>query len=133
MSKITIFDNEDAALWFHPETKVVHHQIKRYVYGEGLRKVLNEGYEQLKKNSAKKWLSDDRANNALGSEDSAWAQNDWFPRVLSAGWKYWAIVLPEKIIGQMNMKTFINQYALAGITVQVFSDPNQALNWLEAL
>jgi len=70
---------------------------------------------------------------ALGEEDTAWAENDWFPRVLAAGWEYWAIVLPDNIVGQMNMKTFIDDYAAAGITVRVFTDPAEALEWLEAV
>jgi len=32
----------------------------------------------------------------------------------------------------MNMKTFIDQYAKAGVKVNVFSDPAKALAWLEA-
>ena len=133
MSTVTIFDNEHAALWFHPEAGVVHHQFKTYMRDADFRNVLNQGLELLKQHAATKWLSDDRANSALGDEDTKWAQTDWFPRVLAAGWEYWAIVLPDNVIGQMNMKRFIDQYAEAGITVRVFSDPEEALDWLDAL
>jgi hypothetical protein len=131
MSKITIIDNEFAFLWFHPETKIVHHEIKKYVFGKHLREILDQGYEQMKKTGAQKWLSDDRKNNALSPEDGEWAQNDWSPRVIKAGWKYWAIVLPEKVMGQMNMRLFIDSYTKVGVTVQIFSNPDEALKWLE--
>jgi hypothetical protein len=133
MSAITIFENEFAVLSFHPEKKIVHHRIKKFVHGNDLKNILDQGYEQIKKNSAKKWLSDDRNNNALTKEDEHWAINDWFPRVLKAGWKYWAIVMPEKVVGQMNMKEFKDNYSKAGVTVDVFTDPESALKWLESV
>ncbi len=132
MAAQTVMDNEFATVWFHPEKKIVHHMIKKFVSGKDLRDVLDKGYEVLKRNAGHAWLSDDRNNGALTSADEQWAKTDWFPRVVSAGWKYWAIVMPEKVIGQLNMKRFVNDYAVAGITAKVFSDPNEALKWLES-
>lgn len=133
MSVVSILDGPVATLWYHPEAGIVHHQFKKYAYGDDLKAVLDRGYEVLKANKGTKWLSDDRANNALRPEDAQWAQTDWFPRVVAAGWKYWAIVLPETVVGKMNMRGFIEQYAQAGITAQVFTDPAQALSWLESV
>ena len=133
MPKITVLDNERATLWFHPEPGIVHHQFKKYVYGDDLKTVLNQGCDQMRTNGATKWLSDDRNNSALRSEDTEWVQNDWTPRVLAAGWKYWAIVLPQNVIGQMNMKRFIDLSAETGVKVQVFDNPDEALRWLESV
>ena len=133
MSAVTILDNEYATLWFHPEKKIIHHHFKKFIFGKELQNVLDEGYRQLKKNGAQKWLSDDRLNGALSSADETWAKTDWFPRVLQAGWKYWAIVMPEKVIGQLNMKRFMEDYAKLGITAKPFSDPDEALKWLESV
>jgi hypothetical protein len=132
MSTKIILDNEFATLWLHPETKIIHHFIKKFVFGDALRGILDKGYEILKQEGCSKWLSDDRNNSALSAEDTKWAQTDWFPRVQKAGWKYWAIVMPEKVIGQINMKKFIEDYKNLGIDVNVFSKPEDALKWLEA-
>jgi hypothetical protein len=32
-----------------------------------------------------------------------WADTVWLPRVLRAGFKFWAIVLPKAAIGKLNM------------------------------
>lgn len=131
MPTITIIDNENASLWYHPESGIIHHKFKKYMWGDAFKEVLETGLAEMEKRGATKWLSDDRNNSALREEDGAWAQDDWTPRVLAAGWKYWAVVLPENVIGKMNMKHFIDQQAQAGVTVKVFSDPNEALGWLE--
>jgi hypothetical protein len=130
MSKDTIIDTEYATLWYHPEPKVVHHKFHKYIYGEEFRQVLEKGLEVFIQHNAQKWLSDDRLNSALPPEDAEWGINNWSPRVMGAGWKYWALVMPDKIVGQMNMQRFIDLYAKQGVTVQIFDDPDEALKWL---
>ena len=134
MSTITVFDNEQAALWLHPESGIVHHKSKtRDISSADFRNVLNQGCDLMKKNGATKWLGDDRAHSALSPEDAAWAADDWRPRVMAVGWKYWAIVLPQNVIGHMNMKQFIDDAAKDGVNARVFADPGQALAWLESV
>jgi pyridoxine 5'-phosphate synthase PdxJ len=40
--------------------------------------------------------------------------------------------MPVQVIGQLNMKRFVEDYAKAGITVSVFSESDKALAWLES-
>jgi hypothetical protein len=132
MSKITIEDNEFATLWYHPEKKIVHHECHKFIYGEAIRSLLLKGVETMNKNRATKWLSDDRKNPVLKTEDMDWAQATWFPQTLEAGWKYWAIVQPEGAIAKINMKKSVDIYAKAGITAKFFDNPEDALKWLES-
>lgn len=69
-------------------------------------------------------------NSALRPQDVEWGQHNWENRILSKGWKYWAVVMPEKVIGQMNMRGIIERYAGMGVTVKIFSDPDEAMTWL---
>jgi hypothetical protein len=78
-----------------------------------------------------KWLSDDRGNGPLKPEDAQWCLTSWSPRVIAAGWKFWAVVMPEKVMGPLNMRRWISTYADQGITVSAFADPVQAMTWLE--
>ena len=84
----------------------------------------------MERRGASKWLSDDRANNALPPADEEWAREVWFPRTRAAGWRHWAIVQPLKVLGQMNVRRFAEAYAAQGITARIFSDPNAAMAWL---
>jgi hypothetical protein len=132
MAVETILDNDTATLTYHPDSKVVHHEFHKFVHGEQFRDVLTKGMAVMQKNHAAKWLSDDRGNSALGAEDAEWAQTVWFPGVKAAGWKHWAVVMPEKVVGQLNMKQWVNTYKALGINSQVFSDPVAAMTWLVA-
>jgi len=133
MAKEVLFDSPRATLWYHPDKKIVHHQIHKFIFGDELHQLLLAGTEAMRKNGAAKWLSDDRGNSVLSKEDADWGQVNWFPQTVQAGWKYWAIVQPAKVIAQMNMKALAEEYAKAGITARFFSDPDEAMRWLESV
>jgi hypothetical protein len=133
MPQMTILDSEYATLWYYPEPKIVRHVFHKFIYGEEFRTVLNKGAEIFHQYGAKKWLSDDRNNSALPTADTEWAMTDWFPRVFAFGWKYWAIVMPDKVVGQFNMNRFMKRYIDEGLSIQVFDDPDEAMKWLESL
>ena len=128
---MVVINNDSASLWYHPHKQIVHHQFHGFIYGQEFQAVLLAGMQLLKENKARKWLSDDRAMPVLRPEDMEWAHTNWLPQMVQAGWKYWAIVQPEKVIGQMNMERIVREYLAAGITAKYFSDPDEAMTWLE--
>ncbi len=127
-----LIDNASVTLMYHPDTKIVHHEFHTFMHGAPFRDALTRGCEVMKSRGGDKWLSDDRMNSALGPDDTQWAQNEWFPAVKKAGWKHWAVVMPGKVVGQLNMKQWIAMYSKLGINAQMFDDPDKALAWLAA-
>ena len=125
MPSLTLLDTEFATLKFHPDSGIIHHEFHKFIFGEAFRAVLSKGAEAMEKHQATKWLSDDRKNNALPQDDAEWAMTTWSTRTLAAGWKYWAVVLPQKVLGQMNMQRFIDMYKQRGLEVRVFSDSGE--------
>jgi hypothetical protein len=130
---VTVIDSDRATLWYHPETGIVHHYFRIAAHGADFRGVLEAGLQIMREHGATKWLSDDRNNNALTPEDSDWAINVWSHAAVKAGWRYWAIVLPEYVVGKMDMAQYIALYRTMGVSVRVFSDPDEALEWLTSV
>ena len=130
MSDITIIDNEYVNLVYHSDTKIVHHTFHQTVQGENFRNTLNAGLEVFQKYEAHKWLSDDRNNSTLPDDDTIWAKTVWFPKVLEAGWQYWALVWPPQTLAIMNLKEFMDTYRPFGLRVMAFKEPKQAMSWL---
>jgi hypothetical protein len=131
MQTQTIIDSPFATLWYYPDKKIVHHRIHKFIFGKDFRDLLMAGTEVLKKNQAAKWLSDDRSNSVLSKEDVEWSEAHWSPPTAQAGWKYWAIVQPDKVLGQLAMSRLMEKYAALGVTARIFSDPTEAMAWLE--
>jgi hypothetical protein len=131
MTKETVIDNEFCSMWYYPDKKIVHHKIHKFIFGETFQKFILSGTELIKKHHATKWLSDDRDSPVLRKEDMDWGEIHWFPQTIAAGWKYWAIVMPQKALGQMNMQALAEVYGKKGIIVEFFLTPDEGMKWLE--
>ncbi len=130
VNKELLIDNAVASLWYYPDSKIIHHKFKKFVYGEHFQNILATGAEYFEKEGCKKWLSDDRNSSALRKADLEWGGNHWKQRIIKAGWKYWAIMMPDLEVGKLTMKTLINDYRELGVTVELFNDVELAYNWL---
>jgi len=132
MSINIIEKNDYATMYYHPESKIIHHEFNKFIYGDVFRAFLLKGTETMIETGATKWLSDDRKNPVMRAEDMDWALKIWFPGTLKAGWKSWAIVQPEGILAKVTMEKLMNDYSEAGVNTKFFIDPDEALKWLES-
>ena len=133
MPTVTIIDDEKRSLFYHPESKIVHHKIKDRLVGNEFKDLLSRGADCVEQHHATKWLSDDRDNTIVAPEDGEWGEKEWAPRVIKAGFKYWAIVVPANAVGSLQMRRFADEYRARGVTVQAFSNLEDALTWLESV
>lgn len=131
MSAVTVFETPNVTLYYHPRTGIVHHEIRRFISGADFRNLLTSGSDVLRKHSARKWLSDDRGQWVLAKEDLAWSESMWAPGAVKAGWKYWAIVRADKVLAQLAMDELAAKYAALGVQARFFTDPRDAMAWLE--
>lgn len=75
-------------------------------------------------------MSDDRNSSALRKVDLEWGENNWKQRIVKAGWKYWAIMMPDLEVGKLTMKNLIRDFKELGVTVEIFDDVELAYKWL---
>ena len=130
MSATTVIDNAHVTLWYHPEAKIVHSKIHKFVSGKEFREFLMTGKNVLVKHGARKWLSDDSSNTVIRKEDIDWGNANWFPECVAHGWKYWAIVKPQ-VLAQSRMEELVVLFSSHGVTSQFFDNVNDAMRWLE--
>lgn len=127
----TVISSDSATLKVYPKKGIVYHKFHKFIYGENLRKFMGEAADVFIHYNCTKWLSDDRGNSAFRQEDIEWLQANWEPKVIENYWKYWALILPDKVVGKKNMESVINRYKSMGITLEIFDDPTEAMSWLE--
>jgi hypothetical protein len=127
-----VIENEYITLWYHKDAKIVHHRVHKSIPSDVFRAILDKGVEIIKEKKAKKWLSDDKNSIELKSEDLEWGSQDWFPRASSAGMKFWAIVMPDRVEGKKTMKVAIDDAGKRGLKIEIFDDFDEAFKWLKA-
>jgi hypothetical protein len=132
MLKIPIVDNEFATSWCYPSKKLIHHQFHKFCCGDNFRNIMIRDAEAFEEHKCTKWLSDDRKVGLIPPDDVDWGRIHWTPRVIKAGWKYFAMVLPEKVIGQMVHTAIVNEFAELGVEAQIFGTPEEGMAWLDS-
>jgi hypothetical protein len=105
--------------------------LHKYCHGEPFRAALSAGTQAMQQQRAVAWLSDDRRNGSVPHHDEEWAAT-WFQQTKAAGWQYWAMVLPERAVGKLNVKRLIESCRKRGIEAQTFQEPGPGLAWLRA-
>ena len=133
MIQNTILDTEYATVWYYPEPKIVHHVFHKFIYGPEFRNVLETGLDAFKKHGAQKWLSDDRKNVEFTPDDIVFSVTDWGPRAAKAGWKFWALVVPDDVAARGGMQDIIGTFYDLGVRVALFTNLEDARNWLVKL
>jgi hypothetical protein len=131
-STLTIVDDEYVTLWYHPDEKVIHHKIHKFMVPGVFERLLSTGAELMETHGAVKWLSDDRNNVVVSPEDLKWSDTTWAPRVLKAGFKYWAIVVPSQAVAELQMKALRAKRKEPGVQVEMFETVEEAMAWLES-
>jgi hypothetical protein len=130
MPTTTILDDEYVTLWYHPEEKIVHHKIHKFLVPGVLEKLLSTGADLMERHGAVKWLSDDRNNVVVSPEDLRWADEQWAPRVQKAGFKYWAVVAPATAVAGLQMRALQAKRRKQNIEVAMFETVEEGLAWL---
>lgn len=125
-----ILETAGMTLWYHPERKIIHHEMHRYPGASTLETVLNRGLELFVVRKATKWLSDDRKGGALPKSHHEWGERVWGPKAAAMGWRHWALLPPTELLGKMNMQRLASTYAALGVTAEVFTDLDRAFGWL---
>src|ERR1700674_1479259 len=66
--------------------------------------LLDAGIKALEDHRGSRWLADCRRQKVLNPADQDRADRDWLPRVVTAGLKQFAIVLPTSVLATMNLQ-----------------------------
>ncbi|MBN2527473.1 MAG: hypothetical protein JXR76_13855 [Deltaproteobacteria bacterium] len=130
--RMTIWEDKNATIWVYPKHCIMHHQLHHFFYGLAFRSILTASLDAFETYNCTKWLSDDRNFGAILPDDKAWGDDVWRPRMLEAGWKFWAMVPPSKVTGKMNIQKMVEEYMALGVSSAFFTQPEEALDWLLA-
>ena len=75
-------------------------------------------------------LGDCRLLKVIKQSDQDWSVRDWFPRVLAAGLRRMALVIPTSGLAGMNVKDILSQVPGTKLEIAHFSTIEEARAWL---
>jgi 3D (Asp-Asp-Asp) domain-containing protein len=76
-------------------------------------------------------LGDCRNMKVIQQSDQEWSNQDWFPRVLAAGLRRMALVIPKSGLAAMNVKDIMSRVPGTRLDVAYFATLEEARSWLK--
>jgi deoxycytidine triphosphate deaminase len=94
--------------------------------------LLEAEIQALKQHHSSRLLADCRRQKVLHQKDQDRANREWLPRALAAGLKRFAIVLPESVVAEMNVRDSLDKASGTGLEVGYFATVDEAREWVVA-
>jgi hypothetical protein len=91
---------------------------------------LDSGVATLIAHHSRLWLADCRGMRAVQQSDQEWIDKHWFPRVIAAGLKRMALVIPTSTLAAMNLKDIMGRIPNTTLDVSYFGSVAEARTWL---
>ena len=84
----------------------------------------------LRQHAGTRALGDCREMKVIKQSDQEWAHRDWFPRVLAAGLRRMALVIPKSGLALMNVQEIMSRIPGTKLDVAYFATIEEARAWL---
>jgi hypothetical protein len=90
--------------------------------GAAYRGALDRSLELVRKHRARRWLANMlESTGVMAPDDAEWLRADWFPRLLAAGGRRFAVVMPAQAIATLQLNRIKREIAAE-------NDPNAFVN-----
>lgn len=124
------FDEPFLAIHWIEDGNIVCAEWKGSASGEDMRRGLDAGLELLAQEQSSCWLADTRFLGAVDPADSKWVNEHWIPRIVAAGARKMAFVVPKKAIAQIQTRSFMARIDDRELANQYFASLEEAQAWL---
>jgi len=84
----------------------------------------------LRRHGGSSALGDCREMKVIKQSDQEWVHQDWFPRILAAGLRRMALVIPKSGLALMNVQEIMSRIPGTKLDVAYFGTIEEARNWL---
>jgi hypothetical protein len=111
-------------------SKAVFIEWQGWASPEEFAAALDSGVATLIAHHSALWLADCRGMKAIQQSDQDWINEHWFPRVLAAGLKRMALVIPKSTLAAMNLKDIMGRVPNTNLDVSYFGTVAEARTWL---
>jgi hypothetical protein len=125
------FENSSATVEWDETIQAPILTRRTFAKGEMYREPNNKVIELLQEKKAHKLLTDALLADITENADMEWLTNDWVPRVMKTGLRWMAVVMPSKVIVEMQISRAGK--SRTGYESKFFEDMEQAKQWLKSV
>jgi hypothetical protein len=119
-----------AVVRWDPPSQAAHIEWQGWANPAEFKAANNALIRAIREHRSSRILGDSRRIKAIQKSDQDWANREWFPRIIAAGLRQLAMVLPESGIALMNIKDIVSKVPGTDLEVAYFPTLEKAREWL---
>jgi hypothetical protein len=121
-----------AVMKWNPTSRAVHIEWQGWADPAEFAAALEAGLVAFVEHRGSRWLADCREMKAIQQSDQEWIDRSWFPRMIAAGLRRMAVVVPRSGLALSNLEDIIRKVPAKKIDVQFFATVPEAEAWISA-
>ena len=115
---------------WHSLSAAVHIEWQSWANTKEFMAALDAGHRALLERRSSRWLADCRGMKAIQQADQDWLDQVWFPRMLAAGLKRMAVVMPRSVLASVNVRQILDRVPDTSLSTAYFATVEEAVPWL---
>jgi hypothetical protein len=126
------FDKRWVTIRWDEFSRAVWVEGKAYAEGEELRQSSQAIYELFTQHRCSRYLADNRYLAPISQADQRWINEEWFPRMISAGLRYMAVVTARASVTRLSIRQIFSKINGMPLVTANFDDIEEARRWLRS-
>jgi len=91
---------------------------------------LEAGLTALTEHRGSRWLADCRDMKTIQQSDQEWVDKSWFPRIIAAGLRRMALVIPKSGLAMTNLEDIVGRVPAGKVDAEFFATMAEAESWI---
>ena len=125
------FKNKNVTIHYYAEVNTGIGVWSGYATDESYKEGMTKITELIEDKGIKTWTGYMTELKVISPELQKWTEEVWFPRALSGGLKYIAIVVSKGLIGRMSVEQIMQK--TDAFTTRYFGDLEEAKAWIKTV
>lgn len=121
-----------AVVRWEPALRAVYIEWQGWADPAEFAAALEAGLGALVEHRGSRWLADCRDMKAIQQSDQEWLDRSWFPRMITAGLRRMAVVIPKSGLAMTNLEDIIRRVPGNKLDIAWFATVTEAETWIAA-
>lgn len=128
-----ILDKEFCKIYFNSDKKYITVKWFGFPRSSDFRETCNLVIELMKKYKTGKLFTDNRNAKVFSVDDQKWLNTEWLPNAINAGYNCSATLINDDIFIKTAIQNIINHRNTTKVKSKLFTNENEAIEWLQSV
>lgn len=133
MEQKELYNKDFCKIYFNSDFKFINIIWKGFPRSSDFREACNKVIDFMVEHKTGKLLTDNRDAKVFSVEDQKWLNSEWLPNAIKAGYYCSATLINDDVFIKTAIKNITNKRDKNHIKAKMFTNQNEAVDWLQSI